>query len=82
MQLDKTFTKTIDLKLFEGKKKIPLCHNLKKKLRNSIAEQYFETKKILLNIPWMLHNDLQTSELINELINTYSLIDDILQITN
>ena len=82
MQKDATFSKTIDLKLLDGKKKIQLCQNLKKKLRFSIAEQYFETQKLLLHIPWNLHDDIQTGELIEELIETYSLIDNILQITN
>ena len=81
MKKNINFEKSTNLGLFDGKPKIPMYDKLKKRIRFNLAEQYFETQKLLLQIPWNLHNDIQTADFIEELIITYLLIDNIFQIT-
>lgn len=70
-----------DLGLVHDKQNVPICMNLKTKVRNSLAEQYFCALDTLQKIPWILHYEVNMSQCVEELINTYILIDRIMSLT-
>ena len=82
MKLDESFKLYMNLNLMHDKQDIPIYKNLKLKLRNLIAEQYYTTVNTLNKIPWILHTETNIIKCVDELIKTYILLDEIIRLTN
>lgn len=81
MNKDISFSVNFDLGMMHEKQNIPIYKNLKTKIRNSIAEQYFITVDTLNKIPWFLHYEINVKQCVDELVNTYLLLDEIILLT-